>query len=324
MEITDVRVKLVSDSTDRLKAYCTVTFDDQFVVRDIKVVDGTNGLFVAMPSRKRSVPCGGCGHRNQVRARFCEDCGVRMPAEAPPVETDARSRIHRDIAHPITPSFRELLQNRVIEGYRQELRRSRDPDYLPQDEEVAEVAEPVEPTVAAEPVDEAETVELNYGNSEYDSLIAGLKSGYKEVDDAPASRPRPAPAGRRPQPSRGPERNRQDQPQRRQPSGDRPRESGPGGNRGQRPQEQAGRPGQRPPMSKPRSAEGRPDAGRRQERAAAPAGANGPDRGPGRDRPAEPRPAREPVRQPVPEAPKEAPAASSGGEDELPFGAGIL
>lgn len=57
MEITNVGVRLVTRASDRLKAFCTITIDDSFVVRDLKVVDGPNGLFVAMPSRKRMQRC---------------------------------------------------------------------------------------------------------------------------------------------------------------------------------------------------------------------------------------------------------------------------
>ncbi len=52
MEVTEVRVFLVNE--DKLKAYVTITFDDCFVVRDLKVIQGKAGLFVAMPSKKRS------------------------------------------------------------------------------------------------------------------------------------------------------------------------------------------------------------------------------------------------------------------------------
>ena len=50
MEFTEVRVKLVANKDDRLKGFCSMTLDNDFVVRDIKVIEGTNGLFVAMPS----------------------------------------------------------------------------------------------------------------------------------------------------------------------------------------------------------------------------------------------------------------------------------
>lgn len=121
MEITDVRVKPINDSSERLKAVCTVTFDDVFVVRDIKVVDGVNGLFVAMPSRKVSFSCPDCGHKNVVRARYCNDCGSRLPSqEAPSHEDEGRSKMHRDIAHPITSDFRSLIQETVIGSFKEE------------------------------------------------------------------------------------------------------------------------------------------------------------------------------------------------------------
>ena len=63
MDITEVRVKLMEDSDDRLRAFCSVTFDDSFVVRDLKIIDGTSGPFVAMPSRKLTSHCPKCGAR---------------------------------------------------------------------------------------------------------------------------------------------------------------------------------------------------------------------------------------------------------------------
>ena len=54
MEITEVRVYPVKKADDKLKAFATITFDNCFVVRDLKVINGNNGLFIAMPSRKRN------------------------------------------------------------------------------------------------------------------------------------------------------------------------------------------------------------------------------------------------------------------------------
>lgn len=51
MEITDVRIRKVSDE-GKMKAIVSITFDDEFVVHDVKIIEGQNGLFVAMPSRK--------------------------------------------------------------------------------------------------------------------------------------------------------------------------------------------------------------------------------------------------------------------------------
>lgn len=80
MEITDVRVRKVN-TEGKMKAVVSVTFDNEFVVHDVKVVEGNNGLFVAMPSRKTP-------------------------------EGD-----FRDIAHPISSASREKIQTRVLEEY---------------------------------------------------------------------------------------------------------------------------------------------------------------------------------------------------------------
>lgn len=78
--VTDVRVRKIL-TEGKMKAIVSVTLDDMFVIHDVKVVEGQNGLFVAMPSRK--TPDG----------EF------------------------RDIAHPITSSAREVIQNAVLQAY---------------------------------------------------------------------------------------------------------------------------------------------------------------------------------------------------------------
>ena len=124
MEVTEVRIFLRDSSADsKLKAYATITFDHAFVVRNVKVIEGTKGLFVAMPSERAKDPCPKCGHRNAVRSRFCNQCGaVLSPAAPKPSEpggqgpADAQSE-HRDIAHPITVECREVIQRKVLEAY---------------------------------------------------------------------------------------------------------------------------------------------------------------------------------------------------------------
>ncbi|MCG8402435.1 MAG: septation regulator SpoVG [Firmicutes bacterium] len=80
MNVTDVRVRKVL-AEGKMKAIVSVTLDDMFVIHDVKVVEGQNGLFVAMPSRK--TPSG----------EF------------------------RDIAHPINSSAREIIQSAVLSAY---------------------------------------------------------------------------------------------------------------------------------------------------------------------------------------------------------------
>ena len=80
MQITDVRLRKVN-SENRMKAVASVTFDEEFVIHDIKVIESQNGLFIAMPSRK--TPNG----------EF------------------------KDIAHPINAETREKIQTAILEAY---------------------------------------------------------------------------------------------------------------------------------------------------------------------------------------------------------------
>lgn len=82
MNISDIRIRRVSES-GKMKAIVSVTFDDMFVVHDMKIIEGQNGLFIAMPSRK--TPSGE----------------------------------YKDVAHPINTAAREELQERILEQYAQ-------------------------------------------------------------------------------------------------------------------------------------------------------------------------------------------------------------
>ena len=64
MEITEVKVKLMEEKRDRLQAFCTITLDNDFVIRDIKIIEGAKGAFVAMPSRKLTDKCPKCCGKN--------------------------------------------------------------------------------------------------------------------------------------------------------------------------------------------------------------------------------------------------------------------
>lgn len=84
MDITEVKVFPVNE--DRLKAYVSITIDNCFVVRDLKIIEGTGGLFVAMPSKKR------------------------------------KDGQFKDIAHPLNQETRDLIETKVFEAYEQEIR----------------------------------------------------------------------------------------------------------------------------------------------------------------------------------------------------------
>lgn len=130
MDITEVRVKLMEDSDDRLQAFCSITFDDCFVVRDLKIIDGTNGPFVAMPSRKLTSHCQQCGSKNHLKAAYCNQCGARQREDRTLRDSEGRTKLYADIAHPINSGCREMIQNRVIAEFRAEQDKSKQPGYV--------------------------------------------------------------------------------------------------------------------------------------------------------------------------------------------------
>lgn len=130
MEITEVRIKLVHESQDRLLAFCSITFDSQFVIRDLKIIQGTKGPFVAMPSRKLMDRCRRCGGKNALRSAYCNQCGVRLPDDRAPKEIDGRAKLYADIAHPINTDCREMIQSSVLTAFEHEHVLARSPDYV--------------------------------------------------------------------------------------------------------------------------------------------------------------------------------------------------
>ena len=93
MNITDVRVRRVAKE-GKMKAVVSITIDDEFVVHDIKVIDGEKGLFIAMPSRK------------------------------------AADGEYRDIAHPINSSTRNALQELILRKYEESLTEEASAEYV--------------------------------------------------------------------------------------------------------------------------------------------------------------------------------------------------
>ena len=124
MEITEIRVFLKEGQDKKLKAYTTVTFDNVFVVRNIKVIQGANGLFIAMPSRKLKSACPKCNFKNEVGSKFCNQCGSSLSSQSMTIEERDVKSEHRDIAHPVTQQFREILQTRILEAYKAELQKN--------------------------------------------------------------------------------------------------------------------------------------------------------------------------------------------------------
>jgi stage V sporulation protein G len=133
VEITEVRIKLMEDnsgSNERLQAFCSITFDDMFVIRDLKIIEGAKGFFVAMPSRKLTDRCHNCSTKNHLRSRFCNQCGCRLDENRALRDADGRAKLHADIAHPINSMCREKIQAAVLASYADELERAKMPGYV--------------------------------------------------------------------------------------------------------------------------------------------------------------------------------------------------
>ena len=131
MQISEIRVKLVEDPDEKLQAFCTVTFEHEFVVRDLKIIRGPNGPFVAMPSRKLTDRCQACGGKTHLRARHCNDCGRPLDPNRAGRDERGRAKLHTDIAHPIHAESRGRIQGRIIEAFMIETEKAKQPGYKP-------------------------------------------------------------------------------------------------------------------------------------------------------------------------------------------------
>ena len=129
MDITDIKVKLMGDRNDKLAAFCSITLDNAFIIQDLKIIRGPQGIFVAMPSRKLTDKYPRCGGKNHLRARYCNECGTRLMEDRAPIDVDGRATLHADIAHPINSAVREVVQRKVLAAYAAELENAKSPEY---------------------------------------------------------------------------------------------------------------------------------------------------------------------------------------------------
>jgi len=129
MEITEVRIKLMENPEDRLRGFCSITFDGAFVIRDLKIIEGNNGPFVAMPSRKLTSNCRKCRSKNHLKANYCNQCGSKVQQERVMHDSSGRAKLYADIAHPINAECREMIQCRIVEELEKEQQLAREPGY---------------------------------------------------------------------------------------------------------------------------------------------------------------------------------------------------
>lgn len=138
MTITEIRIKLVNKdhSRQRLRAFCSITFDASFVVRDLKILEGNQGYFIAMPSRKAAFRCPSCRQKNSVGSNFCSFCGTNLKDVSSVAGADfAPYKLYVDLVHPINSACREEIHRAVIAAYEAEKIRAKSPGYVsPYDE----------------------------------------------------------------------------------------------------------------------------------------------------------------------------------------------
>ncbi len=135
MIVTEVCVQLntkLSEGNGKLKAFCSIVIDGCIVIRDLKVIEGVRGLFVAMPSRKLADRCPRCESKNQLLARFCNQCGTRLSDNRIPPSESGPGKLHADIAHPITTEARRVIENAVLTAYQAETQKASQPGYVPE------------------------------------------------------------------------------------------------------------------------------------------------------------------------------------------------
>ncbi len=131
MNITEVRVKLTDAKKNRLQAFCSITIDNDYVVRDLKIIEGYKGAFVAMPSRKLTDKCPKCGCKNHLRARFCNDCGNKLDVNRAIGEPRGKFKLYADTAHPINSKCRDEIEQKVLAAYKEEAQKAKEPGYVP-------------------------------------------------------------------------------------------------------------------------------------------------------------------------------------------------
>ena len=141
MRLTDIRIKLCEsqNQNNRLKAFCALTFDNTFVIRDVKLIEGNDGLFLAMPSRKLADHCPRCGEKNHLRARYCNNCGTHLDENRYQRYQNGNSasgghsrlKLHADIAHPINADCRQAIERDVVCACHEEGEKSKLPGYVP-------------------------------------------------------------------------------------------------------------------------------------------------------------------------------------------------
>ncbi len=178
MEITEIRIKLMEASEDRLRGFCSITIENAFVIRDLKIIDGSNGPFVAMPSRKLSSNCQRCRHKNHLRSNYCNHCGTKLQHDEAGYATP--QKLYADVAHPINSECREEIQQAVLAELETELARCEQPGYRSRyDDEFDAEGNPTPPPARSRQASETHAPETKNTTRKTDNTITNQNSSER-------------------------------------------------------------------------------------------------------------------------------------------------
>lgn len=130
MEITELNIKLLPKTVEGLLGFAEIVFSNCLVVRGVKITEGDNEPRVLMPSRKLLTQCRKCRTKNYSMANFCSQCGLKQnPKQNEFVDSGVRAKLYSEIAYPTTPECRQMIQDRVVAAYHEEVEKSKQPGY---------------------------------------------------------------------------------------------------------------------------------------------------------------------------------------------------
>lgn len=127
MTITNIKISLDGgqnsngdkDGDKRPLAFCTIVFDQCFVIDGLRIMPGKGGVpFVAMSSKKRTDHCPKCQTKNHLRAKYCNECGRRLGDGRGSIDrSTGKPKHHTDTAYPITRAFRGYMEAEIMRRY---------------------------------------------------------------------------------------------------------------------------------------------------------------------------------------------------------------
>ncbi len=116
MRVTEVTIKIQNNPRNpSLLAICSIVVENEFVIHDVKVIDGRKGVFVAMPQRKRTDHCPNCNASNALNHKHCHNCGLKL------ADWLSIRDCTDDVTHPITEACRQEFHGKVLTAYDNEL-----------------------------------------------------------------------------------------------------------------------------------------------------------------------------------------------------------